>query len=152
MTKKQIVKIEKIVNVNPLSEYTENELEAAIPTKEILVKPTTEIPIVEKPIKKKINISDEERERRKQSMINVRLKKMDNVKQRKLEQDLYMQSQEEEINNKVIKKTELLKKKQEKSVLQKLIKDELYKNVEQPKQVVSRPQQAQPQQISIKWI
>jgi hypothetical protein len=63
-----------------------------------------------------------------------------------------MQQQEEEINNKVIKKTELLKKKQEKSVLQKLIKDELYKNVEQPKQVVSRPQQAQPQQISIKWI
>jgi hypothetical protein len=48
----------------------------------------------------------------------------------------------------------LLKKKQEKSVLQKLIKDELYKNVkpeeiQQPKQVV-RPQP--PPQISIKWI
>jgi hypothetical protein len=102
MPRKQIVKTEPLVNieevVNPLNnvseDYSDDEIQAPLPT----AKP------IAKPVKKTINITDEERERRRQVMLKVREKKMDNVKQRNTEKDLYMQQQAEVINEKVIEK------------------------------------------------
>jgi len=129
------VKIVKIPLATPLNSANEsdNEIELKSP-QQPQVPPTPQAPPVAsvaiptiKP-KKKINISDEERERRRQSMLQTREKKMSKTHDRRQQQEQLLKMYEAETHMKLLKKTEQLRKKQEKSTLQKILQEELNNN------------------------
>ena len=115
-----------------------------------------EAPIIQppiKPVKRTINISDEERNRRRETMLKVREKKMEKVQERTELKNQFLRQQEDEINSKVLKKAELMKKQNEKKVLQNLIRAEISKGIKPTPQSVAKQTTYQPQQQpSIRFI
>ncbi len=81
--------------------------------------------------KRKLNLSDAERERRRQSMIKTREIRMSKVEERKRLEQEYLKQKEEETHQKVIKKADKLRKQIEKEMYKKMLEEE--KNKEQPK-------------------
>lgn len=122
------IKIEKIpLKPTPLDvQESDNEIELKNMEKYPPIPPlapnTIALPIKEK---KKINISDEERERRRQRMLQTREKKMENATLRQLQQEQYLKSKKAEMDAKIIKKAEQLRKKQEKEMLQYMMYQEM---------------------------
>jgi hypothetical protein len=70
-------------------------------------------------------MSDETKKIKSDAMVNVRSKKMEEVKKRNTLKDNQMAAAEEELYRKVNKNFELEKKKREKEIYNKLVKDEL---------------------------
>ena len=151
MPPKRIVKTEPIEKIETLENTVDSESDEELEAPVIMqsVKQVKE--------KRKLNLTEDERERRRQVMLKVREKKMENSQKRNLEKDLYLQKQEEEINEKVLKKAELMKKRKEKEVLQNLIRQEISKtqpratNTQQPVHQ-HQPAQVQPLQPQIRFI
>jgi len=149
MPPKKIVKTEPIEQIETLENTVDSESDGEL-----------EAPVIMQSVKekRKLNLTEDERERRRQVMLKVRQKKMQNVNQRNLEKDTYMQQQEEAINEKVLKKAELMKKRKEKEVLQNLIRQEISKTQPrantQPKVLNGQQpvQQQQPLQPQIRFI
>lgn len=77
--------------------------------------------------KKKINISDEERERRRQRMLQNREVKMQNAELRKHQQQEFLKAKEAEMNKKIMKEAEKLRKRQEREMLQRMMYSEVNK-------------------------
>lgn len=159
------IKIEKIpLKPTPLDvQESDNEIELKNMEKYPPVPPlapaTIAPPIKEK---KKINISDEERERRRQRMLQTREKKMENANLRQLQQEQYLKSKKAEMDAKIIKKAEQLRKKQEKEMLQYMMYQEMnnkskldddydeYEEEEKPKHKPKpRPQPSRPRPPSV---
>ncbi len=151
MPPKRIVKTEQIEKLETLENTVDSESDMELEAPVIMqsVKQVKE--------KRKLNLSDSERQRRREIMLKVREKKMENSQKRNLEKDLYLQKQEEEINEKVLKKAELMKKRKEKEVLQNLIRQEISKtqpratNTQQPVHQ-HQPAPVQPLQPQIRFI
>ena len=150
MPSKKLVKTEQIESLETLENTVDCESDGELEAPVIMqsVKQVKE--------KRKLNLTEDERERRRQVMLKVREKKMENSQKRNLEKDLYLQKQEEEINEKVLKKAELMRKRKEKEVLQNLIRQEISKTQPRPntQQTVHQhqPAQVQPLQPQIRFI
>ena len=102
-----------------------NEVEATINLDNIEVKP-----------KRKLNLSDAERERRRQSMIKTREIRQNKINERKQLEEEYIKKQEEEAQLKVIKKAEKLKKQKEKELYNQILNEQLTKSKKATKQKV----------------
>jgi len=75
--------------------------------------------------KRKLNLTDAERERRRQSMIKTREIRQNKVAERKQLEEDYMRQKEEEAQLKVIKKAEKLKKQKEKELYNQILTEKL---------------------------
>ena len=75
--------------------------------------------------KKKINISDEERERRRQRMLQNREVKMQNAELRRHQQQEFLKAKEAEMQKKIMKEAEKLRKRQEREMLQRMMYSEI---------------------------
>lgn len=149
-------KISKIKNIEQFNDndITDDEIELKPQQKPKIVKVMKETvdnnqlpPEIQIKPKKKINLSDEERERRRQTMLNVREKKMSNTVQRhKLKEEL-IKANEIELSNKMIKKANALRKKQEKEIFNRLISEQVEKSQKiiskKPKKVYYQPESEQ---------
>lgn len=105
-----------------------NEVEATINLDHIN---KIKIPTNDKP-KRKLNLTDEERERRRQSMIKTREIRMSKVAERKQLEQEYLKHKEEETQQKVIQKADKLRKQIEKEMYKKMLEEEQQKK-EKPK-------------------
>lgn len=85
------------------------------------VESTIEIPKT----KRKLNLTDAERERRRQSMIKTREIKQNKVAERKQLEEEYLKKQQEEAELKVMKKAEKLKKQKEQELYKQILSEKL---------------------------
>ena len=137
----------KIAKTEPLENLEDSDNDS------ILEAPIQPVPVAVQKVKRTINISDEERNRRRETMLKVREKKMEKVQERHEEKNEFLRQQEDEINAKVLKKAELMKKQNEKKVLQNLIRAEISKGIKPTPQSVAKQTTYQPQQQpSIRFI
>lgn len=83
-----------------------------------LEKPANASPLV---MKKKLNLSDAERERRRQSMLVARQKLKEKKEQEKQEQEQYLKKREQELVKKVTKKVAKLENKKSKEIYKSVI-------------------------------
>jgi hypothetical protein len=138
--KANVVKIEKVPLSNPLEgNDSDNEIElkqdvagnafphTAAPTPSAPPAPSSVLPKKER---KKINITEGERERRRQSMILTREKKMEKARERQMQVEMISKAREDEMNKKLLKKAEQLRKKQERELLNKIMFDEFARREE----------------------
>jgi hypothetical protein len=101
-----------------------NEVEATIEMREVDTSDDAKKFLPTKP-KRKLNLTDAERERRRQSMIKTREIRQNKVAERKQLEEDYMRQKEEEAQLKVIKKAEKLKKQKEKELYNQILTEKL---------------------------
>jgi hypothetical protein len=121
--KANVVKIEKVPLSNPL-EGNDSDNEIELKQDVAPSAPPAPSAVLPKKERKKINITEEERERRRQSMILTREKKMEKARERQMQVEMISKAREDEMNKKLLKKAEQLRKKQERELLNKIMFDE----------------------------
>jgi hypothetical protein len=122
--KANVVKIEKLPLHNPLEGNNDSDNEIELKQDVSPSAPPASPAIIPKREKKKINITEEERERRRKSMILTREKKMEKVRERQMQVAMISKAREDEMNTKLLKKAEQLRKKQERELLNKIMFNE----------------------------
>ena len=130
--------IEVIENIAPLEE-SDNEIELKPLKHKKIVEQLFTAPLVEDipKARRKLNLTDEERDRRRNSMIETRAKRAALVEHKKLLEMEYLRQQEEATQQKIMKKAEQLKKKKEKELYNKYLED--INNKPKPKQKMKQP-------------
>lgn len=150
------IKVVKVPLNQPLDngEESDNEIEYKPQPQKKQAEPIQ--PVYEeppKPIRKKPVLSEDERERRRQSMLQIREKKMENAKVRQQERDLALKAKEDEMYLRALKKVEQERKKQEKQLVKKLLYEEPKKK-KQPKVIYQEEseedEEEEPEPIIIK--
>jgi hypothetical protein len=129
--KANVVKIEKVPLSNPL-EGNDSDNEIELKQDVAPSAPPAPSAVLPKKERKKINITEEERERRRQSMILTREKKMEKARERQMQVEMISKAREDEMNKKLLKKAEQLRKKQERELLNKIMFDEFARREEEP--------------------
>jgi hypothetical protein len=134
--KANVIKIENIPLNNPLEgNDSDNEIELKPMQESSSIPPLGQSPSgslsraptsapAPKKDRKKINISDEERERRRKSMLLAHEKKMEKARERQEQEAMALKAREDELNQKVLKKADKLRKKQERALLNRIMFDE----------------------------
>jgi hypothetical protein len=120
-----IAKKEKLAKLVELQDSSSSDDEIQLNSvKQSLNEVETTIEMSVKP-KRKLNLTDAERERRRQSMIKTREIRQNKVAERKQLEEDYMRQKEEEAQLKVIKKAEKLKKQKEKELYNQILTEKL---------------------------
>ena len=125
------------------NDVSDDEIELKPIQNKKVIEPKNKQPIEEhiyeevKP-RRKLNLSEEERERRRQSMINTRAKRTASVEHKKQLEIEYLRHQEDETQNKIIKQAEKLKKKKEKELYNKYLEElnNKQKNKKKPPKII----------------
>lgn len=118
-------KMSGIVKTKPIEIIENSELSTddEIELKTNISSPQPLLEVIPKKPKRVLNLSEEERERRRQSMVLTRAKRQEKVQQKKQLELEYLKHVEEESNKSILKKAESLKKKQEKALYNKYLEE-----------------------------
>ena len=128
-------KLQNIEIVEDVDDQSDNEIELKPhQNKKVMDAPINE-QLIEHQTKarRKLNLSDEERERRRQSMIETRAKRTALVEHKRMLEMEYLKQQEEATHQKIMKKAEQLKKKKEKELYNKYLEELNSKPKQKPK-------------------
>lgn len=98
--------------------------------------------------KRTLNLSDAERERRRQSMIKTREARQIKLDEKRRLEEEYVSQRENEVQDKILKKAMQLKKKKEKEMYNQILQEEININkVSKPKQ--TKPKKKQPKIVYV---
>lgn len=78
--------------------------------------------------KRTLNLSDAERERRRQSMIKTREARQQKIEEKRRLEEEYIRQKEDEVQDKILKKAMQLKKKKEKELYNQILQEEINVN------------------------
>jgi hypothetical protein len=123
----KIVNSRKQIKITEVKNYESDEEIELKPKKDVIIPeivPDIQPIVPVKKTKRPYTMSEETREKKRANFENVRLKKMDNSAQRQREHDALMQREEEELQQKVLKKLQAAKKRREKTLYNKYLKEE----------------------------
>ena len=124
--KGKTLKIETIDNSGNLELSTDDEIELKPTKNKVIAQPQPIKQSITEPEikpKRKINLTEEERERRRQSMIETRAKKQAQVERKKQLEQEFLEAQEEVVKQNIIKQAEKLKKQKEKETYKKYLEE-----------------------------
>lgn len=122
--KGNLIQIEKIP-LNKPSYNIDDDNEIELKPNEPPTPPVAPASIAPPITKKKINISDEERERRRNMMLKNREVKMENAKIRKAQEEEFLKLRQKELDTRIYRKMELMRKKEERERLHELMYEEV---------------------------
>lgn len=96
--------------------------------------------------KRTLNLSDAERERRRQSMIKTREARQQKIEEKRRLEEEYIRQKEDEVQDKILKKAMQLKKKKEKELYNQILQEEINVNK------VSKPKQSKKKQPKVVYV
>ena len=146
----KIVNSRKQIKITEVKNYESDDEIELKPEKKVEIPEQLPIiePVLEKKVRKPYTMSDETRAKKREIMENVRLKKMTNTAQRQREHDAMMQREEEELQHKVFKKLQTAKKRRERALYNKYLKEEQESAYDaEPEEVITVKKPRQPKYV-----